>query len=84
MSDWTTADIARELGLKNPAVARAWVARAARQTGLKPLPGRVGDAKRYDSEAVLAAKRQMPGKGAGAGRPRAASSLHDQPEQEGS
>lgn len=56
---WTTADIARELGLKSPAVARNWVRRA----GLQPLPERIADAKIYDSAEVLAAKERMVGRG---------------------
>lgn len=59
MAAWTTADIARELGLANAAVARTWLRRA----GLQALPERVGDAKVYDSDAVLAAKEQMPRSG---------------------
>ena len=56
---WTTADIARELSLASPAVARSWLRRA----GVEALPERVGDAKVYDREAVLAAKEQMSGRG---------------------
>lgn len=62
---WTTADIARERGLANAAVARSWIKRV----GLDPVD-RVGDAKVYDADEVRAKAAAMPGKGVGGGRPR--------------
>ena len=64
---WTPSDVAREVGLKDAASARAWIARANLRH-LDRAPD--GETKRYDSGQVLSARAAMPGRGAGGGRPR--------------
>lgn len=67
---WTTEDIARELGLNSPAVARSSL-RRWRLAGIEldveidPLTG----TKRYLPEQIRAAHEASPGRGVGGGRP---------------
>lgn len=68
---WTTADIARELGLADAAVARSFIRRAKLEA-----VGRAIDTgeKQYDPAAVRAARDAMPGTTPRGGRPKAAPS----------
>lgn len=56
---WTTADIARELGFADPAVARSFIRRARIES-----VERAGDRKLYPANVVRAAVDEMPGRGA--------------------
>jgi transposase-like protein len=58
---WTATDIARELGMASPAVARGWLRRA----GVRMIRRDAStDAKLYDPEHVSQAREAMPGQGA--------------------
>jgi transposase-like protein len=63
---WTTADVARELGMASPAVARSAIRRwraAGHPAGTPTDRDPVTDEKLYDPQQVRAAKASAPGRG---------------------